>query len=136
MMETDDQYKATIDEVRLYRAARAMISGFIGKWSEIDVVEVTRCKAVLIDVLVALGAALYVFDGRDEFFNLFRGHCNVCGFLLIIGGDRTCQHGHLADKTFDGSAKPFGDDGRVSIIASEAKSVVHICAWGVLVKSG
>lgn len=136
MVETDDQCKATIDEIRLYRAARAMISGFIGKWSEIDVVEVTRCKAVLIDVLVALGAALYVFDGRDEIFDLFRGHCNACWLLLIIGGDRTCQHGYLADKTFDGSLKPFGDDGGVSGIASETKSVAQICAWSVLVKSG
>jgi hypothetical protein len=51
----DDQNKATVDEISLYRAAGAMISfGSISERDEIEAFEVTRYKAALVDVLVAL----------------------------------------------------------------------------------
>jgi hypothetical protein len=58
MMEFDDQNEAAVDEVRLYRAARAMISfKNIGKRCEMHVFDVARCKAAMAKILVALGVA-------------------------------------------------------------------------------
>lgn len=58
MVEIDDQNEAAVDEVRLYRAARATISfAHIVKRCEMHVFDVGRCEAAVAKILVALGVA-------------------------------------------------------------------------------
>jgi hypothetical protein len=137
MVEIDDQDEAAVDEIRLYRAAKAMVLfGKICKRCKMNAFDIARCKAAMADVVVAPSMALYISDGWREFFDLLRSHHYTCWLLLVVGGDRPCKHRYLTDKTLDGSLKPFGNDGRVSVIASETKSIAQMYAWSGLIEGG
>lgn len=58
MVKINDQYEGTIDELRLYHAAGAVVLfGSIGKRSEIQAFDLARCKPAMADIAVAVGMA-------------------------------------------------------------------------------
>ena len=135
MMQIDDQYEATVEEVGLYRAAGFAFE-IVGKWIETDVFEVTGCKATLIDVLVALSVVVQMFDNCCELFYLRRCHCDARWLLVGVDGDRSCKNWCLTDKALGSPLEPFCNDGGFFVIGRETKSMAQICTWGILVKSG